>query len=74
MVKENTDFRNDLLLRYLSNEQVQENNDEFNKFYDEKFEGYIFGLTQKKDVRVEELKLGKEILSYKSSITAKINM
>ena len=74
MVKENKDFRNDLLLRYLSKDQVKENGDEFNKFYDEKLEGYIFGLTQKRDVRVEELKLGKEILSYKSSITAKINM
>ena len=44
------------------------------EIYDEKFEGYVFGLTQKKDVKVEELKLGKEILSYKSSITAKINI
>lgn len=73
-MQNNNDFRKDLLLSYLSTEAVQADADTFNKFYDEDMEKYIFGLTSKKDVKVESLKFGKDILSYVSSMEQKIKM
>lgn len=73
-MQNNNDFRNDLLLSYLSTEAVQADLDTFKKFYDEDVEKYIFGLTGKKDVKVESLKFGKDILSYVSSMEQKIKM
>ena len=73
-MQNNADFRNDLLLSYLSTDAVQSSEETFNKFYDEDLEKYIFGLTGKKDVKVESLKQGKEILSFVSSREQKIKM
>lgn len=66
----NDNFRNELLLSYLSNEEVQKNPEVFDSFYVESFEDYVFGLTQKADVSLEELKSGRSILSYKSSVNS----
>lgn len=66
--RENDNFRNDLLLSYLSNKDVQNNPDVFNEFYVESLEDYIFGLTQKDGVGLEELKNGRDILSYRRSV------
>lgn len=65
--QENDNFRNDLLLSYLSNKEVQKDPDVFDSLYVESFEDYVFGLTQKPDVSLDELKNGRSILSYKSS-------
>jgi hypothetical protein len=65
---ENNDFRNDLLLSFLSKEQVQEHEEVFDSLYTDSLEEYVFGLTGKKDVNVESLKQGRSILSYKNSI------
>ena len=65
---ENKDFRNDLLLSFLSNEEVQKHEDVFDSLYTDSFEDYVFGLTNKEDVRVESLKQGKSVLAFKSSI------
>ena len=65
---ENNDFRNDLLLSFLSNEEVQNHEDVFDSLYTDSFEDYVFGLTNKEDVRVESLKQGKSVLAFKSSI------
>ena len=65
---ENNDFRNDLLLSFLSNEEVQKHEDVFDSLYTDSFEDYVFGLTNKEDVRVESLKQGKSVLAFKSSI------
>ena len=65
---ENNDFRNDLLLSFLSNEEVQKHEDVFDSLYTDSLEDYVFGLTSKKDVSVESLKQGKSILAYKSSV------
>ena len=65
---ENNDFRNDLLLSFLSKEQVQEHEEVFDSLYTDSLEEYVFGLTGKKDVNVESLKQGRSILSYKNSM------
>lgn len=65
---ENNDFRNDLLLSFLSKEQVQEQEEVFDSLYTDSLEEYVFGLTGKKDVNVESLKQGRSILSYKNSM------
>ena len=65
---ENNDFRNDLLLSFLSKEQVQEHEEVFDSLYTDSLEEYVFGLTGKKDVNVETLKQGRSILSYKNSM------
>lgn len=73
-MQNNADFRKDLLLSYLSTEAVQSSGETFDKFYDEDLEKYIFGLTGKKNVKVESLKQGKDILSFVSSREQKIKM
>ena len=65
---ENNDFRNDLLLSFLSNEEVQKQEEVFNSLYTDSFEDYVFGLTAKKDVKVESLKQGKSVLAFRSSM------
>ena len=66
--QENKDFRNELLLGYLSSKEVQDNPEVFDSLYVEPFEEYVFGLTSKEGVSLEELKNGRTILSYKSSV------
>lgn len=66
--QENDNFRNDLLLSYLSSKEVQDNPEVFDGLYSDSFENYVFGLTQKPGVSLEQLKSGRNILSYRSSI------
>lgn len=63
----NNDFRNDLLLSYLSKEEVQNHNDVFDVFYTDSLEEYIFGLTSKENVKLDSLKQGRDLLTFKSS-------
>jgi hypothetical protein len=65
--QENDNFRNDLLLSYLSSKEVQDKPEVFDSLYGDSFEEYVFSLTQKPGVSLEELKNGRAILSYKSS-------
>ena len=66
--QENDNFRNDLLLSFLSNKEVQEEPEIFETLYTDSFEDYVFGLTQKPGVSLEQLKNGRTILSYRSSV------
>ena len=66
--QENDNFRNDLLLSFLSNKEVQEEPEVFETLYTDSFEDYVFGLTQKPGVSLEQLKNGRTILSYRSSV------
>ena len=66
--QENENFRNDLLLSYLSSKEVQDKPEVFDSLYVDSFEDYVFGLTQKPGVSLDELKSGRAIISYKSSI------
>ena len=66
--QENDNFRNDLLLSFLSNKEVQEEPEVFENLYTDSFEDYVFGLTQKPGVSLEQLKNGRTILSYRSSV------
>ena len=65
--QENDNFRNDLLLSYLSSKEVQDKPEVFDSLYGDSLEEYVFSLTQKPGVSLDELKNGRAILSYKSS-------